>query len=425
MNYNKQIDTLVQIFAGAAKKEKNYKIGVEIEHFVLDNKLKAVQYNQQPGIHTILKKLSQKNWQPRYEKNNIIELKKNDNKISLEPGGQIELSIKPVKKISIADKIYRSFLKDLTPIINNYDYKLMTAGFQPITGIQNIELTPKERYRYMHKYLSRHGELATSMMRGTASLQVNIDYSGNKDYHKKNYVAAYLVPIIYSFFDNSPLRENKPVRGGSLRAEIWANTDSDRCGIIENLYQPGSGYRNYAEFLLQTPPIIIKREGKLIYTGSKPATEVVNFCNQEEVNHFLSMVFPEVRSKRFLEIRSADSLPYPQSMGYTALIKNIFYSKKNLNYVYKKAMEINFNTLLELQNKVRKSNLPQKIQAIGKDIFHRVISSSPATEREYLEYIAPFFRQGTNPRTLTRQKLKQNDLHRALSWCMVEGESNV
>ncbi|MFW5995738.1 MAG: glutamate-cysteine ligase family protein [Halanaerobiaceae bacterium] len=424
MNYNRKINTIINILNSGEKNKDKFKIGVEIEHLILDKNLFAVNYSQPQGIHTVLKKLTAKHWKPGLENGNIIELKKNNNKITLEPGGQIELSIKPVKQVSRAAKIYSSFLQDLLPIINNYNYRLATIGFQPKTKINSIKLLPKKRYNFMHKYLSRQGKLAPTMMRGTASLQVNIDYSSEKNYHKKYYAAAYLVPILYSFFDNSPFQAGSPVGRGSFRAKIWANTDSERCGFIKSLYQPGSGYREYAKFLLNTPPIIIKRAGKLIYTGDKLFKDVINFHSQEELDHGLSMVFPEIRSKKFLEIRSADTLPYPWNMGYTAFIKNIFYNQENLNYVYEMALNNNYRQLQNLQKKIIDVNLPEEIKTSGKKIFLQVRENSLPEDREYLEHIAPFFLRPTNPRTITLNNFRnKNNLPRALDWCIMGGET--
>ena len=401
---NRKINDFVNIFKKSEKERDKFKIGIELEHYILNEDLSAISYQENNGIKDILHNLTNKGWDPVYKNNKLFEINKNNNTVTLEPGGQLELSIKPVKKISTMNNIYLSFLTDIMPILNKNNQFLVTLGYQPITPINKIKLLPRKRYFYMHKYLTQKGKMASHMMKGTASIQVNIDYENEEDYKKKYIISTFLVPIIYTFFDNSPFFQSDLIEGGSLRAKIWNNTDSHRCGLYNNF-----SYKKYARFLLNTPPIIIKNKKGIHYTGDTDLKKLYDLNSNFFHEHILTMVFPEIRTKNYIEIRSCDSLPYPQNLGYVAFIKNIFYNKQNLNTIYEIARKNNFSSIKSMYKQVIENNIPSEVSKKGEMIYKIIKNNIAEEDKKYLKYIDIYFDKILNPRSIIQKKYRNTN----------------
>src|SRR5690554_3912866 len=208
--YKKQINTLVEYFSSGEVEDSEFKLGMEIEHFIVKvDSMETVPYYGIDGIEGILKDFLKNNWQGIYENKHLIALKGEYADISVEPGGQFELSLHPVKNLNEIDVIYKDFLNEISDILNKRESLLLSLGYQPVSKIENIPLLPKKRYDYMYRYFKNKGKYAHNMMKGTASIQLNIDYQSEKDFSKKMRVSNFLAPFIYYFFDNSPFFESK------------------------------------------------------------------------------------------------------------------------------------------------------------------------------------------------------------------------
>ncbi len=402
--YEKQIEILVDYFKKAEAEKTDFKLGIEIEHLILHKEdLKAVTFFEKKGIENILKTmLVNGNWEPVYENEYLVGLNGKQSYITLEPGGQFEISINPLAEVSKIQEIYYSFLEEIIPILEDYSYYLTAVGYQPESLINDIPLLPKERYRYMYKYFQEKGKFAYNMMKGTASIHISIDYHDEDDYIKKTTVANNLTPLIYSTFANTPFFEGEINDSDSIRSIIWDNCDRQRC----HFNKFNQGYRAYAEFILNTPPILVKKDGQLVYTAEKPFKEILDpqDYTMEELRHILTMVFPPVRTKEYIELRMGDSLPYPFSLGYILFWKGILYNEENLNWLYNKFLhESNVN--------------------FDRDFFNLLLQRAregvDIKERYFLDKIENLVRGGMSPAKIIINNLKQVQKKQALEFCIL------
>jgi len=327
---------LIEYFNNGSKEQCKY-IGTEFEHFIINKTtLESYNYFQEDGIGTILNKLSLMGWEIiAKEKEHILGLKKYGSTITLEPGGQVELSLRTFTEIKEIDQLYRKIIEEINSVLTK-EQIIVSLGYHPATKISDIPFLPKERYTYMSGYLEKKGKYAHNMMKGTASTQVSIDYDSEEDFTKKFRVANFLSPFISRIFDASPIFEGDILDGENLRIDIWKNTDNDRSKIVPNSMSKSFDYGDYADYILNTPPILVQHGGEVYFTEAQIFSDLIKEYdfNQTELEHITSMVFPDVRVKQYIEIRMADAIPYPLNMAIPALIKGIFYNEDNLEKYY-------------------------------------------------------------------------------------------
>lgn len=322
---------LINYFEKGIKKKCIEKLGVELEHLLVKAETKeTVSYYGENGIEAILEEMSVY-FPHRFEKDGrLIGIYNNDYSISLEPAGQLEVSIVPKDSIHLVDWVYDSFLEKIQPILDRNNYELLTLGYQPKDLVTDLKLIPKMRYELMDRYFKETGTCGINMMRGTAATQVSIDYCSEEDFVLKIRAAYLLMPLLELLTDNSPIFEGQPYEKNMLRSYIWNNVDPKRAGIIPDLFEEDFGFDRYAEYLLKMPPIF-DPAGEC-YTEHKSTEEVWSdrLFTEEDIDHVLSMSFSDVRLKSYIEIRYADSMPMEYVDGYLALIKGIFYNQQTL-----------------------------------------------------------------------------------------------
>lgn len=307
-------------------------VGIELEHFITDKKTgKNVPYSGEKGVGAVLLKLA-----PMYEEEIrsegfLIGLANSDYTLTLEPAAQLEISIRPVSKISDAQRIYGDFLSAVTPVLDSFGYELKTEGYRRGCCAAELELIPKNRYRFMDKYFEETGSCGKNMMRATASTQISIDFSDEFDCAEKFRVANILSPLFAYICDNSTVFENAPYSGRMLRTHIWRNVDNDRCGVVP--CAADLTYEKYAEYILNSAAILIMRDNTPIYTGGEKIKDIYrDGMKAAEAEHLLSMFFPDVRLKKYIEIRPADSMPINKALAYAALVKGIFKSPSEFDF---------------------------------------------------------------------------------------------
>lgn len=421
MDYQKQLKAFINYFKKAESKKTEHKIGVEFEHFILDKNLNAVSYYGENGVEKILYDLAKNNWEKEYERSHLVALKADNKAITLEPGAQLELSINPFAQIEKIEAIYLDFLEEIKETLSKYNYKLAVLGYQPKTKISDIKMLPKKRYDFMHKYFKDKGKYAHNMMKGTSSLQMSLDYENEKDYIKKMRVGYFLSPIIYYLFDNTPFFEGKIAAKESIRAEIWQNCDGQRSGLINGIFDREFGYQEYAEYLLDVPPIFKKKDNKLIYTNEKKLLDIMKSNKTEEIEHFISMVFPDVRTKKYIELRAADALPYPYNFGLVAFLKALFYSEDNLNYLYEKSLDYNQRDFEDFKNKIIYKEKFKKRSELIADLIERSKNKLSNGEKKYLEHVEEIFYdyQKMKFKTLNNFNSEKDNKKEALNWCIL------
>lgn len=324
---SKNIKKIADYISSGCKDEFCENVGIECEHLIVDSDAQAVSFYEENGIEAILHELAHIYPERTYSGGHLVGLGGGRAYITLEPGAQIELSIENSDDLDAIRKEYANFIFNLKSAADKYNYKILNTGYQPRTRAKDIKIIPKTRYELMDKYFASKGNDAQWMMRASASTQISVDYYDEEDFGRKYRVAYALMPIFYLITDNAPYFEGEKYDGFSLRSFIWQNVDDSRCLIPDIPFDEISFY-SYAKWIYTREPIYIIANGREIPCGRKTAKEIYSAkeITDEEIAHLLSMVFPDIRVKRFLEIRPGDSMPKDYLLAYAALIKGIFYN---------------------------------------------------------------------------------------------------
>lgn len=343
---NKQ--ALVAYFTEGAKGDKPLgALGVEVEHFVVTAEGEySVSYAGRSegefGVRDVLAHLADAYPQHAYGlEGDLIGLASDEASITLEPAAQLEISIAPYSSISRILRVYNEFRAKVDPFLAEHGCKLVTSGYHPTARALDLALIPKQRYRFMNDYFKEIGTRGERMMRASASTQVSVDYQDEADAIRKMRIAQALAPIFASVTDNTAVFEAEPAPR-LARFALWRNVDNDRCGSVPGLFNEGYSFADYAEWILRTCPIFVTRPSADEPTGpnlravyGQSAYEAYGEApmTRADIEHVLSMFWPDVRLKNFVEIRPADSLPAPLMAGYAALVKGIFYSQRSLRAI--------------------------------------------------------------------------------------------
>lgn len=426
MDYKRQVEEISSYFKSNEKTIDNFKIGVELEHFVIDkDTLKTISYYGENGVAESLKDLESKGYKGSYEGQYILGLKKGKKTITLEPGSQLELSIDATIDIKELEDEYLDFMNDIIPILEKKNQGLMATGYHPVTKIDEIKLLPKQRYDYMFNYFKTRGTHAHNMMKGTCALQVSLDFSSEEDYHKKFRVANALSPVLYALFENAYYFEGEVAQRHNTRAHIWVNTDTDRSGVPREAMDEGFGYKEYAEYILNKPPIFINQGGKEVYTGNQKVRDLFNPDNYtiEDLEHMLTMFFPDVRTKKYVEIRMMDSVPYNLNFSVIALLKGLIYNDDNLDNLYEYTKEITIEDIDKAKEEMMSKGLKAELK--GKSLLdigkYMVELSKGALSEDEVHYINPLeemLNNGKNPYEITKERSKDGKKE-ALQWCLL------
>lgn len=355
-NMSKKLDErMVNIFkSGETEKEL---LGVEFEHFLVEKEtLRSISYDEKNGQKEIFKSMVMNGWTIDYEENDFIfSIEKDGNYISFEPGGQLEISVKASETVKELDESYVTVKKEVERFLNE-KHQLISLGYHPKTKIDELPLLPKERYGLMYDYLHSKGFMARNMMKGTASTQVIIDYKDEEDFIKKYRVSNFLSPFIARIFDASPIFEGEVYDALNLRIKVWEHTDIERCKYPKDVLDKDFGYMDYANYVGNTKPIFIPTNDGIKQTGEHSLFDIASIAEltDQQVQHGLSMVFPDVRLKSYIEIRVADALPYPFNLAVPALIKGIFYNTELLDYYYEISKAYTTQDLVNLNDALQK-----------------------------------------------------------------------
>ena len=326
-NFKTNKENIIQYLKSGCKPcDMPLHFGVELEHFVVKKDTKeAVSYYGENGVEAILTKLKPFYEESAYSEGHLIALGREGIALSLEPAAQLEVSISPQTDIGAIHAIYERFVREITPILKEHAYEMVTCGYQPGSRVEDLELLPKPRYRFMDAYFAKIGPYGRQMMRGTASTQVSVDYYSEEDFSDKYSIAYALKDVLTHFSSNSPVYEGGGYTGFTLRDDIWSKTDARRVDVAPYMIDGTMSFEDYADFVLQTP-VIVNKEGAQEYYDERTIGEIAGerVFTGEELTHVLSMVFPMIRAKHFLEIRFADSMPMEWVLKYVLIIKGLF-----------------------------------------------------------------------------------------------------
>lgn len=307
---------LSQYFHRFIKARENRLIGLEAEFFAVDAKTgKGVQYSATNGIEVILKALAKSfAYEPILENNHVIALKKGATMITLEPGGQIELSASPVLNAFEVEEQVIEFIGQWKQIQKQIpSVELISAGIQPFSSIEEIEQVPKVRYDFMGDYLGKRGKLAHWMMKLTGTNQISYDYTSEEDAMQSLRTVLLTTPIATALFAHSGFYHGQDQGYQSKRLEIWLNTDPERTGIHASFTEPGQTFQDYLKYVLQVPMMFIVRNGKWVSAEGINFSEFIKSgwkgfkANMNDFELHLSAAFPEARIKQYLEVRGCDA----------------------------------------------------------------------------------------------------------------------
>ncbi|MAI85134.1 MAG: glutamate--cysteine ligase [Rickettsiales bacterium] len=340
---NKKIikEDLINYFKSGCKEKKNWKIGTEHEKFgYLVDDLKPIKYDV---IKNIFLELNKKfGWKNIYENDFVIGMKKSGSSISLEPGGQIELSGAPLSNIFDTCSEVNTHQFELNSVSKMFGVNYMGMGFNPKWALEHFPTIPKKRYEIMKNYMKKTGEHGLDMMFRTCTIQVNFDYESEIDMIKKYRVCLAIQPAVIALYANSPFLEGKLSSHLSYRSWIWTKTDKNRCGILPFVFDDGFSFEMYVDYLLDVPMYFLKRNNDYIdYTG-KSFRKILELHNSNDgesltiddwIDH-ATTVFPEVRLKKILEVRGADGGPWSSVCALPAFWTGILYDRDILDEVY-------------------------------------------------------------------------------------------
>ena len=363
-------EKIIEYFESGNKKINDFKIGIEHEKFLFNhNDNKRINYSK---IKEMFEALLEFGWNPVLENKNIIGLRNGNKNISLEPGNQIELSGEKLNHIHEACAESQDYLFELRQVTKQLGIKIVSAGFDPISKLDQIPNNPKLRYKLMTKDMPHGGELSLDMMYRTCGTQLNLDYESEDDFVKKFKVINSIVPISIALFANSSIVEKKNSGYLSYRSKVWQNTSR---GGLPKLFLEELNFEKYAEFVMNFPILFIQEkenyisgkkyifkdfmDGKIIEIGNR-------LPNEDDLSTHLSTIFTENRLKKYIELRSMDTCGWDCLCAGPAFYTGILYG--NLEETYELISKWDKNKIINAY-----LDAPQKgfnTQLMGKDLLY-------------------------------------------------------
>ena len=333
------------IFVRSCKHRDFWRCGAEAEKFGVDAKTGApLHYRGDRGVEGILRTLIERHgWheEAEYDGGPLIALRRGDASVTLEPGAQLELSGAPLQNMHAIASELVSHMSELEKVSADLGIVWLGLGFHPFARQEDLDWVPKSRYAIMREYLPTRGTYGLDMMRRTSTVQANYDYSSEADAMRKLRVSLKLAPVTTAMFANSPFVEGKLTGEVSRRARVWTSVDPDRTGLLPQTWRDGARFRDYIEWALDAGMFMLKRDGKgidnrgqtfrdFLANGFRDKNGTVLRATMTDWETHLNTLFPEVRLKRTLEIRGADSLPKPYFAALPALWTGILYDEAAL-----------------------------------------------------------------------------------------------
>jgi glutamate--cysteine ligase len=419
-------EELEEFFHKSGKPRAEWRVGTEYEKVGVERRsAAAITYSGRRGVEAILKALvEQYDWQSQEEDGHVTGLVRGNAQIHLEPGGQIELSGEPCESIHCTHAEFTQHIREMLEVADRMDLVFLGLGIQPVSSLEEIEWVPKKRYRIMAPYMQKVGTLGHRMMKQTATVQANIDYSSEKDAMGKFRAAMGLSPLITAIFANSPISEGRLNGYKSFRGHIWTQTDNDRCGLLRFAFFPEVSFAHYVEYALDVPMYFIMRDGNYIDFTGLPFRHFLahghkgHYPIMEDWELHLTTLFPEVRIKRYMEVRSADSQPPELMPAMPALIKGALYDPDCLQACWDLVKSWSWDERMELYHDSHRYALAARIRRhslldLAKDLFQiaweglrrqGVVNAKGEDETIYLKPLKDLLFQGKCPADLLVEK---------------------
>ncbi|MCV2874061.1 glutamate--cysteine ligase [Defluviimonas sp. WL0050] len=350
-----RFEQLAEYLEAGCKPMDDWRIGTEHEKFgYCKDTLKPLPYDGPRSIRAMLEGIRDRfGWDPIEEQGKIIGLVKDGANISLEPGGQFELSGAPLETIHQTCDEVNAHLRDVQSVADDIGARFIGLGAAPEWTHDQMPMMPKGRYRLMTDYMGRVGTHGTQMMYRTCTVQVNLDFGSEADMVQKLRVALALQPVATALFANSPFFEGKPNGHKSWRSRIWRDLDPARTGMLPFVFEEGMGFQRYVDYALDVPMYFVYRDGKYINAlgqsfrdflkGELPALPGAKPTLSDWADH-LTTIFPEARLKKFIEMRGADGGPWRRLCALPALWVGLMYDQSALDAAWDLAKGWNHET---------------------------------------------------------------------------------
>jgi len=408
-------DQLVAYLASGSRPRADWRIGTEHEKigFCRDGN-RPVPYEGRRGVRALLEGMEALlGWSPIRDGDNVIGLvdPTGGAAISLEPGGQFELSGAPLRTVHQTCREVHAHLAQVRQIAEPLGIAFLGIGMSPKWTRAQTPIMPKSRYRIMANYMPKVGRLGLDMMFRTATIQVNLDYGDEADMVRKMRVGLALQPVATALFANSPFTDGRPNGYLSYRAEIWRDTDNQRSGPLEIAFEDGFGFARYAEWALDVPMYFIVRDGRYrdmtAYTfrqflaGATRAEMPDAVPNMGDWENHLSTLFPDVRLKRYLEMRGADAGPWRRICALPALWVGLLYNDAALQAAWDLVADWTAAERLALRDAVPRTalatpfrnrtvlDIAREMVAVARDGLKRRGAVSRDGDFDETEYLAP------------------------------------
>ena len=417
-------DELVDWIAQGVRPKSQFRIGTEHEKFAFTLEgHRPVPYEGQRGIRTLLEGMQHLlGWQPIIEGDNVIGLfdVTGGGAITLEPGGQFELSGAQVATVHQTSRELMAHLAQVREVAQPLHIGFLGIGMTPSWTRAEMPKMPKGRYRIMTAYMPKVGKLGLDMMYRTYTVQTNLDFCSEADMVKKLRVSIALHPVATALFANSPFTEGKPNGYLSFRAEIWRDTDKDRTGMLPWAFEDGMGFERWTDYALDVPMYFIKHGDEYVdvaglsfrdlMAGKLPGMPGTGATISDWSNH-ISSIFPEVRLKRYLEMRGADSGPLPNLLALPAFWAGLLYDDVSLDAAWDLVKPWTAVERQQLRDAVPKQGLAatiggRKLLAIATDVLklaraglarRRRFDVSGRDETHFLGVLEDRLARGTTP----------------------------
>ena len=419
-------------FHNAGKPAEQWRVGTEYEKVGIDRSTgKAIPYFGPRGVDRILRELIDRyGWEPEEQDGHIIALSREKAQITLEPGGQIELSGEPCESIHCTYGEFTQHIRELLEVAEPLDIVFLGLGMQPVSRVEEIEWVPKKRYRIMGPYMPKVGTLGQRMMKQTATVQTNIDFLDEKDAMAKFRTGMGLAPLLIAMFANSPICDGQLNGYRSFREHIWTDTDRSRSGLLKFAFSADASFAHYVEYALDVPMYFIVRHHDYIdMTGMTFRQYLANGYNGERAtledwSDHLTTLFPETRIKRYIEIRSVDSQPPELMPALSALTKGVFYDSDCLTAAWDLVKGWTWDERMETYLSSHENALAARFRRytlldLAKELFQigweglrrqRSLNKNGDDETIYLNPLKPLLFQGKCPADILVEKW-EGELH--------------
>jgi len=365
------VEELVQRFDAGSKPAGAFRVGSEHEKVgVIDrgDPIGApVPYHGEHGIEALFAALIERGWSPQSERGHVIALSRGVERMTLEPGGQLELSADPLPTVRAADQEISGHLAELAEVSRPLGIAWLGIGFRPFGTLDDVPWVPKGRYEVMRSELPRRGSLALEMMKRTATVQANLDYCSEEDAGRKMRAAMSVTSVVTALFAGSPLVDGKDSGYASYRASVWLDTDPTRCGLLPFAFEDRPLFAAYTDWALDVPLLFLYRAERYFSAGGMTFRQFMaegfegERATVEDWDTHLTTLFPEVRLKHYLEVRGADAGPRPMVLALPALWKGLLYDRQACDAATRLMAGPSYPERLRLREEVPRAGLAARL----------------------------------------------------------------